>query len=330
MTNAPSVAILAYDGLCTFEFGCAVELFALPRPEIGGQWYRTRVVSAEGPRVSAMGGITVEAEADLEALADADLIVVPGWRDRNEVPPPGLIDAISSAADRGAEILTICSGVFVLAATGRLDGRHATTHWRHVGSLRRQYPKVVVEPDAIYVESGPFVTSAGSAAGLDAGLHVIRRRFGAKVANQVARRLVVPAHRDGGQAQFIPAPVPKLAADGIGRAIDHARRNLDQDLTIAGLARIAAMSERSFLRRFRAATGAAPLTWLNGERIARARDLLETTSLPLDAVAAAAGFAAPETFRSRFRAVTGVSPSAYRARFRDGATLPVQDAAKIG
>lgn len=203
------VAALAYEGLCTFEFGCTVELFALQRPELGLRWYDFEVCASEKGAVSAMGGISISVPHSLRALDRADTIVIPGWRDAHEEPPASLTARVHRAFARGARLCSICSGVFVLAAAGVLDGKRAATHWRYADLLAQKYPRIQVEPDALYVDEGQVLTSAGSAAGLDMLIHLVRKDFGAKVANQVARRLVIPPHRPGGQSQFVARPVPK-------------------------------------------------------------------------------------------------------------------------
>lgn len=317
-TDPGLVAVLAYDGLCTFEFGIAVEIFGLARPEFDFPWYRFAVVAAEGRRARAIGGIVVEARAGLATLSRARTIIVPGWRDSADRPPEALLRALRAAASRGARVLSICSGVFVLAASGLLDGRRATTHWRHMPALRQEYPGIRIEEDVLYVDEGSVITSAGSAAGIDACLHLVRRDFGAAVANAVARRLVMPPHREGGQAQFVPRPVPARPGRTIGRAMEFARANLSAPLDVGRLAAEAAMSERTFLRQFRAAVGMAPLAWLQRERMFLARELLETTRLAVPEVAARCGYAAPETFRAVFRRVVGTGPATFRARFRAG------------
>ncbi|WP_315787077.1 MULTISPECIES: transcriptional regulator FtrA [unclassified Bradyrhizobium] len=310
------VAVIAYDGLCTFEFGIAVEVFGLPRPEFDFSWYQFKVVAAEGRRSRAIGGIVVEADAPLARLKDARTIIVPGWRDRNERPPERLLRAIAQAAARGARCLSICSGVFVLAAAGLLEGRRATTHWRHIPDLKRLYPDISVEEDTLYVDEGNVITSAGSAAGIDACLHLVRRDFGSKVANSVARRLVMPPHRDGGQAQYVAAPIQARPGRTIGEVMDWARARLSQPIAISAMAKRARMSERTFLRRFNESTGSGPAAWLQRERMARARELLEGATLPLADVSAQCGYQSLETFRVAFRRSVGTSPAAYRARFR--------------
>lgn len=304
------VAVVAYDGLCTFEFGIAVELFGLPRPELA-EWYRFRVCAAEPGPLRAVGGFAVTTDDGLAGLADAGTIIVPGWRDPAEPPPEALVDSLRCAHAAGARLVSICSGVFVLAATGLLAGRRATTHWRHAGRLAAAYPAIAIEPDVLYVDEGQLLTSAGSAAGIDLGLHLIRRDFGTAVANQVARRLVIPPHRDGGQPQFIERPVQHDGA-ALAGLFDWIRANLSADLTIAGLARRAHMSERSFLRRFTAATGSTPGDWVVAARLARARELLETSDLAVERIATAAGFGTADTLRHHFRRRLGTSPQRWR------------------
>lgn len=319
-STAPGlVAVVAYDGLCTFEFGIAIEVFGLPRPEFEFPWYQFAVVAAEGWRSRAMGGIVVEATGGLELLATARTIIIPGWRDRTERPPERLLTAISQASARGARCLTICSGVFVLAAAGLLDGKRATTHWRHIPDLKRLYPDIDVEEDTLYVDEGNVITSAGSAAGIDACLHLVRRDFGSKVANSVARRLVMPPHRDGGQAQYVAAPVQERPGKTIGEVMDWARSKLSEPIEIGAMAKHAAMSERTFLRRFQESTGLSPNVWLQRERMFRARELLEASTLALADVSDQCGYESLETFRVAFKRVVGTSPAAYRARFRSAA-----------
>jgi AraC family transcriptional regulator, transcriptional activator FtrA len=327
MKNAPKpvsaapglVAVLAYDGLCTFEFGIAVEVFGLPRPEFDFPWYGFAVVAAEGKRARAIGGIVVEASLGLSQLSKANTIIIPGWRDKTERPPQALLDVIAKASARGARCLSICSGVFVLAAAGLLKGRRATTHWRHVPELKAMYPDIVVEEDVLYVDEGNVITSAGSAAGIDACLHLVRRDFGSKIANSVARRLVMPPHREGGQAQYVAAPVQVRSGRTIAEAMDWARLNISGVVEIAAMAKIAAMSERTFQRRFNEAVGLSPKLWLQRERMFRAQELLETTALPLSEVASECGYESLETFRVAFRRTLGTTPAAYRSRFMQAA-----------
>jgi len=229
-----------------------------------------------------------------------------------------LAPVLVRAVERGARVLTICSGAFVLGHAGLLDGRRATTHWRYINELRERFPAVQVEDDVLYVEDGPLITSAGSAAGIDAGLHLIRQDFGTEVANRVARRLVMPAHREGGQAQYVETPVAPRPGRTLAPVLDWARARLDTPLSVDTLAARAAMSPRTFLRRFEATVGTPPHAWLQHERMARARALLEGGALPLAQVAEQCGYASGETFRAAFRRVVGVAPGAYRARFGRG------------
>ena len=311
------VAVLAYDGLCTFEFGIAVEIFGLPRPEFTFPWYRFAVVGADRGPMRATGGVKVLATATLRQLSRARTVVVPGWRDRNEAPPAALLQALRKAHARGARLVSICSGAYVLAATGLLDGKRATTHWRYAEDLARRYPAIDVDPDVLYVDEGSILTSAGSAAGIDACLHLVARDFGWRVANAIARRLVTTPHRPGGQAQFIRSPASDHPGTALSAVMDWARRHLAEDLRIRNLAKRAAMSERTFLRRFLDATGTTPKAWLQYERVARAQDLLESSDQPIDRVAESSGYGSTETFRAAFRAEVGIPPGAYRRQFRE-------------
>ena len=312
------VAAIAYNGLCTFEFGIVVELFGLPRPELEA-WYEFIVCSADTGPLTATGGVMLTPQAGLSALRRADTIIVPGWRDADERPPGELVDALIRAHDRGARLVSICSGVFVLAATGLLDGRPATTHWRFAKSFARQYPRVQFDPDVLYVDDGDVMTSAGSAAGIDLCLHIIRRDFGARVTNQVARRLVMPPHREGGQTQYIPQPVGDEERPWLAHLLEWAQRRLHEDLPIERLAREARMSKRTLARRFSEMTGTSPADWLVGLRVGRAKDLLETSSRSIEQVAGDCGFGSAATMRHHFRQRVGTTPASYRDRFAIGA-----------
>ena len=308
------VVALAYDRLCTFEFGCAVELFALPRPELPVPWYEFAVCAAERGPIRATGGLKLTVPHTLRLLDSADTIVIPGWRAPDEAPPALLLTKLRRAFERGARLCSICSGVFVLAAAGLLDGKRATTHWRYVASLAARYPRIRVQMNALYVDEGRVLTSAGSAAGLDMLLHLVRRDHGAKIANQVAQRLVLAPHREGGQAQFVPRPL--AAEEGrLGQLMDFMRAHLAAPHTLASLARRAAMSTRTLQREFAAATAQAPYEWLVGERIERAKELLETTRLKAQEVAARVGMGSAESLRHHFRQRVGTTPSQYRRRF---------------
>lgn len=311
------VVAVAYDGLCTFEFGVAVEVFGLPRPEIG-RWYDFSLCTPEEDKSSlrAVGGFRFAVDKGLGALRSAGTIIIPGWRDVNERPPESLLTALRRSYHRGARLISLCSGAFVLAATGLLDGRSAATHWRYAEQLSRDYPSIDVTPDVLYVEDGRLFTAAGSAAGIDLCLHVVRKDFGARVANIVARRLVVPPHRDGGQAQYIDRPISEKGDSEIGLLMDWVRRNLNREHSVASLAKRAKLSERTLARRFHEQAGTTPMRWLAKERIARAQELLETTKLGIDQVAAECGFGSAQLLRFHFQRIASTSPSAYRKHFR--------------
>jgi AraC family transcriptional activator FtrA len=312
----PLVAVLAYDGLCTFEFGCALEVFALERPEMGPRWYRCTVAAAEPGPLHAAGGLAVTPEGGLDLLREAGTVVVPGWRGVDAAVPAPLAEALRQAHAGGARILSLCSGAFVLAAAGLLDGRRATTHWRYHAALAARFPGLRLVPDVLYVDEGSVLTAAGSAAGLDLMLHLVRRDFGPAAANAVAERLVVPAHRAGAQAQRLPRPVPpeRGAAARLSATLDEVRRRLDEAWPIARLARAAATSPRSLNRRFRDATGMSPGEWLIAERLRRAQDLLDAGGATLEDLAAACGFGSAAALRLHFRARLGTTPGAWRDR----------------
>ena len=318
----PLVVVVAYDGLCTFEFGCAAEVFGLPRPEMGEGWYRFAVAAVEPGPLRATGGVRVIVDGGLDMLAGAGTVVVPGWRSVDAPVPEALTAALREAHARGARILSLCSGAFVLAAAGLLEGRKATTHWRYADRLVAQYPELRFMPDVLYVDEDSVLTAAGSAAGLDLCLHLVRRDWGPEVANRIARRLVVPAHRQGGQAQYVERPVPRERAGGsrLGPLLDRVRGALDQDWPVERLAAEAALSPRGLHRHFRDATGQSPGAWLVAQRVTRARELLESTAVPIEELAASCGFGSATTLRHHFRRVLGCSPAAYRVRFSTAGT----------
>ncbi|MRW90116.1 transcriptional regulator FtrA [Duganella sp. FT80W] len=309
------VVALAYDRLCTFEFGCTVELFALERPELGVDWYEFAVCAVEQGPIRAAGGITVQAPYAPELLARADTIIIPGWRDADETPPPQLLAWIREAHARGARLCSICSGVFVLAAAGVLDGQRATTHWRYAERLARRYPLIEVQPDHLYVDNGQVITAAGSAAGLDMLLHLVRRDHGAKIGNQVAQRLVVAPHREGGQAQFLPRPMAQGEQGRLSKLMDWLRGHPAQPHSVASMAERAAMSPRTLQRQFQQATGLGPIEWLIRERVAIVKEMLEQPDVPLAQIAEQAGFGSEESLRHHFRRLTATTPGAYRKRF---------------
>ncbi len=314
--SPPSVVVLAYDGLCTFEFGVAVEIFGLPRPEMGESWYRFAVAGVEDGELRATGGIRILADGDLGLLEGADLILVPGWRGIDAAVPDALCAALRRASARGCQLLSICSGVFVLAATGLLDGRKATTHWRYIEALKTRYPAIDVVEDVLYQDEGDILTSAGSAAGIDLCLHVVRRDYGMEAANRVARRLVIPPHRDGSQTQQLSRPVAQLReSQRLGQLFDFLHQHLALAHTVESLARRVGMSQRTFLRRFQDATGTTPTRWLLNERLLRAKDYLENSKLSIDSIAEQTGFGQAATLRHHFRQHYALSPARYRKQF---------------
>lgn len=316
-TAPPLVVALAYDGLCTFEFAIAAEVFGLERPEFEWPLYRFAAVSVEAGPLRAAGGLTVEAGGSLALLARAHTIVVPGWRGCDAPVPDRLGRALVRAHERGARLVSICSGAFVLARAGLLGGRRATTHWRYLDALRAVDASIVIDEQALYVDDGRVLTSAGSAAGLDLCLHLVRSDYGAAVANSVARRLVLPAHRQGGQAQFVPAPMGRERG-AVGALLDRLRRDLAAPWTVSEMAQLARLSERTLLRRFRESTGTSPKRWLVQQRLQQARDLLETSQATVESVAAQCGLPSPEILRHHFHRAYGTSPSGYRRAFRAG------------
>ncbi len=324
MTNSPAdaavqnplVIALAYDGLCTFEFGVAVEIFGLARPEMGEKWYRFAVAGIDKGELRATGGIRLAVDGGLELLAQAGTIILPGWRGADAPVPAELCDALVAAHFRGARILSICSGVFVLAAAGLLRNRQATTHWRYTDLLQQRYPDIQVTPDVLYIDNGNVLTSAGSAAGIDLCLHLVRRDYGSAAANLVARRLVVPPHRDGGQAQFIEQAVPvAYESHRLGPLFDRLHAGLAEEHSVASLAKFVGMSPRTFLRRFAAATGTTPARWLLAARLAKSRDLLENSALSIEQIAGQVGFGSAATLRHHFRTQLATTPAAYRKTF---------------
>ena len=328
---AHSVAVVVPAQLTLFELGVAIEVFARPRPEIDVEWYDVRVCSARAGAASAMGGLfEVSIAHGVEAVDEADTVVVPQAADVGPSAAPEVLDALCRAYRRGARLVAFCSGAFALAEAGVLDGRRATTHWKFARELARRYPGVVVDPDVLYVDDGQVLTSAGTAAGIDLSLHIIRKDHGAHVARLVARHMVVAPHREGGQAQFVMTPVPEPARrwDGVSHAMQFALEHLDRDLGLAELAATALMSRRNFSRRFREATGTTPIRWLNHQRLARARELLEETDLPVERIAVQTGFGSAVTLRQRFAQSLYTSPSAYRRAFH--ATADAELAARPG
>ena len=315
LSPRPLVVVLAYDGLCTFEFGVAVEIFGLPRPEMGENWYRFAVAAVDDGELRATGGIRIVSDGGLDLLKEADTIIVPGWRGVDAPVPAVLCQALANAHARGCRVMSICSGVFVLATAGLLSGRRATTHWRYTPLLRERFPAITVLDDALYYDEGNILTSAGSAAGIDLCLHVVQQDYGTETANTVARRLVVQPHRHGSQTQHLERPVARSReSKQLGQVFDFLHLNLNGEHSVAALASKAGMSPRTFLRRFEEATGTTPARWILTERLARAKDYLAHSRLRIETIAGQTGFGSAASLRHHFRQHYQVTPTEYRKR----------------
>jgi transcriptional regulator GlxA family with amidase domain len=311
------IAVAVIDGVAPFELGVVCEAFAVDRSAQRLPAYDFSVVAVDPGPVRTPAGFAIEAPHDLGALEAADLIAVPAAApaDRDYAKAP-LLEALRRAVERGARVMSVCSGAFVLGAAGLLDGRRCTTHWMHAAELQEAYPRAKVDPNVLYVADGPVLTSAGAAAGLDLCLHVIREAHGAAVANAVARRMVVPPHRDGGQAQYVETPLPPPRIDTLEPVLSWMAAHLEDDMTVEALAARAHMSPRTFARRFRAETGTTPYHWLTGQRVLLAQRLLEETFETVDAVAERAGFGNAAVLRHHFGRWRGTTPQAYRRTFQ--------------
>jgi AraC family transcriptional activator FtrA len=310
------VACVIADGLNAFEMAVACEVFGLERPELGVPWYRFVVCAADPEPVRTNHGFSITAAGTLADVVRADTVIVPGWKPNRPVTPT-LAAALVAAHRRGARLMSFCSGAFALAATGLLDGRRMTTHWMYAETLAARYPQISVDPRVLYVDDGDILTSAGTAAGIDLSLHVVRQDYGAEIANLVARRMVVPPHRSGGQAQFTSPPVPECTGpDAFGETLEWAAANLGEPITIEALAARAYMSPRTFARRFKLATGTTPLQWLLNQRIHAAQGLLESSDESIERIAARCGFGTAANLRLHFQRALATSPLAYRRTFR--------------
>ena len=325
-----NVAVVVVNGFLPFEFGTICEVFGVDRTDDGLPSYDFAVVAGEPPPLRAHNDFTIQPSYGLERLEEADLIALPAVGDdqlsiypvpsgRPRPPrefPGDLLAALHRAVDRGARVLSVCSGAFILGEAGLLDGRRCTTHWRHAEELARRYPAAKVDPDVLYVDDDPVITSAGTAAGIDACLYLVRKEQGSRVANGIARRMVVPPHRDGGQAQYVDQPVAPFCDGTLRDLLEWLRAHLDQPLTVRQLAVRANMSERTFARRFVQDTGTTPQRWLIGQRILLAQQLLEESDETVDAIADRTGFGNATALRHHFRAWRGTTPNAYRRLFR--------------
>ena len=307
------IVLLAIPGVAPFEFGVVCEVFGIDRSDMGGPKFDFTIATAEPGPVPTSLGYDMVISSDLSVAADADLIAVSAHV--YESVDERYLEVIRAAEARGAWVLSLCSGAFVLAQAGILDGRRATTHWMHADELAREFPLITVDPDVLFVEDRSVVTGAGTAAGIDAALHIVRNELGASAANVIARRMVVPPQRDGGQSQYIQSPVSPVCADSFAAVADWMVQNLHEDLTVDQLARKALMSSRTFARRFRADMGTTPSAWLNRQRIIRAQQLLERTDASLESVAQDTGFGTASVMRHHFVKVLQTTPTAYRHTF---------------
>jgi AraC family transcriptional activator FtrA len=318
----PLVVALLYDGLCTFEFGIVAEVFGLARPEMGPGWYRFASCAIEPGPLRAHGGFRILPDGGPDLIDQADLIVAPGWKGAGVPVPVGLVEQLRTAHRRGARLASICSGAFVLAATGLLDGAVATTHWRYADALRQRFPQIEVDETSLYRNHGRIFTSAGSAAGIDLMIEIVRQDFGPAAANAVARRIVMPAHRSGGQAQFLERPVRIRPDAEVAPLLDQIRLALHRPWTIDEMARAARMSKRTFERRFLEATGSSPGAWLIDERVEAAKRVLASSARTIEEVAEAVGVASAHALRHHFRRRVKLTPNEYRQRFAGEYRLP--------
>ena len=310
------VVALIYDKLCSFEFGIVADIFGQSRPEFDVPLYELCSVALEDGPLRALGGLHVTPTSSPSKLKTADTVLIPGWRDLNDPVPEVYIKAVRAAHARGARIMTICSGVYVLAAAGLLSGRTVTTHWLYAGHFAEKYPDIIVKCNELYIEEGNIITAAGSAAGIDACLHVVRSDHGAKVANSVARRLVMHAHRQGDQAQYIEQPIRMSEqTHRLSNVMEHVREDLAGNHSIDRLAAMAGMSVRTFQRRFADQTGLPAMKWVTQERVREAQVLLETTQLSVNEISEQLGFGNAEALQYHFRQTLSISPASFRKRF---------------
>ncbi len=318
------VSLLAGDGVFgAFGLGVAAEVFGYDYSRYGMPRFDFAVVSDRPGVVRTDTGLALYVEHGLDRLAVSDIVLVTAWEELSAPVSPAVLDALRAVHARGAQIVSHCTGAFVVAAAGLLDGKRATTHWRYAGELAARFPQVDVDPRVLYVDEGRVITGAGTASGVDALLHFVRREWGAAAANALAREMVVPPHRDGGQAQYIDTPVARCEDDLLGIVLDWARAHLAEDISVEVLARRALMSPRSFARRFKATTGTTPHAWLLGQRLTAAETLLEESDAPVEEIARLVGFGTAAGFREQFARRRGVSPRAYRQTFRTATAVPI-------
>ncbi|MET7141368.1 helix-turn-helix domain-containing protein [Xanthomonas sp. PPL139] len=312
------IAVVAFDRISPFHLAVPCQVFEA-RPDTGLPAFDLHVCAAEPGLLRTDAGFAIQVQHGLDALDGADTVIVPSWRDAAEPAPAALCQALRRAHAAGAQVVGLCLGTFVLADAGLLDGRPATTHWAALARFAQRHPQVRLQPDVLYVDDGDVLTSAGTVAGIDCCLHLVRRRHGAEVANRIARRLVVAPHRQGGQAQYVEQPLPANRRDALlGPTLDWMLQRLEQPLRLDALAAHARMSRRSFTRQFRQVTGTTVVQWLAHQRLVRAQQLLERTDLALERIAASCGFGSAGALRQQFARALGVPPSAYRRGFRAG------------
>lgn len=311
------VVILTFEGVSLFHLSVPGMVFGADDGP-GPARYDVLYCAQTPGQIRSDQGVMIEVAHGLDAMAEADIIIVPAWNDAEEPTSPELTAALGQANEQGKLIVGLCLGAFALGHAGLLDGREATTHWVAREMFAQSFPRTLFRPDVLYVADGNIVTSAGTVAAIDCCLHLLRERHGAEAANHVARLLVTPPHRAGGQAQYIERPLPRCANDDrLPGVLEWARKNLSQTLSLDALAEVAKMSRRTFTRRFREATGTTVTKWLNAERVARAQQLLETTDLSIELITTEAGFGTPLALRQQFAAQLGTSPSSYRRHFNN-------------
>ena len=308
------IVCIALPGMAPFEFGVICEVFGIDRSDHGGPTFDFHLTAAEPGPIRTKLGFDIIVTEGLDAAADADLIAIPAYESGSEIHPE-ILRVVREAEARGAWVLSVCSGAFVLGEAGILNGRRSTTHWMYTDDLAAAFPETDVDPDVLFVDDDKVVTGAGTAAGIDAALHIVRKELGAAAANIVAKRMVVPPQRDGGQSQFIQSPVVECQSDSFAVVTEWMLQNLDQPLTVDQLARQSLMSPRTFARRFRAELGTTPTAWLNRQRLLRAQQLLEETTQSLEMIAADTGFGGAAVMRHHFIKVLQTTPTAYRRAF---------------
>ncbi len=313
-----TVAVLIYDAVNPFELGVATDIFGFARPELGVPWYRFLICADQQRPIRSSIGLLLTTPYSLEQVEEADTIIIPGPRPGLAPASEALLEALRRSYQRGARLISFCTGAFLLAAAGLLDGRCVTTHWAWASALAELYPRVQVDPQRLYIDDGQILTSAGTAAAIDLSLHVVRQDYGAEIATAIARRMVVPPHREGGQAQYIETPLPSVVDESelFGTTLDWIMAHLDEEVSVEQMAERAVMSPRTFARRFQATLGTTPYQWVLQQRILLAQRLLETSNEPIEQIAACCGFRSAATLRLHFHRLLTTSPQAYRNSFQ--------------